>query len=97
MEPKAYFLKPVSVPQRQYEALRAYFVEERTAAQAAQQFGYTLSAFYSLVRDFKSNLTDQESEPFFATKQAGRPGRALIKTTLHFSCRRPFTNSHFYK
>jgi transposase len=72
MPPKDYFLQPSSVPQRQYEALRAFFVEGYSASQAAQRFHYSLSAFYSLIRDFKSTRTLPNQDPFFTTKKAGR-------------------------
>ncbi len=71
MDPKEYFAKPITVQQRQYEALSAFFLEKCTAAQSAEQFGYSLSAFYSLVRDFKKKLKSGE-EPFFAIIKAGR-------------------------
>ena len=71
MEPKQYFSQPGSVKQRQYEALRAFFLEGSSAAQAARQFGYSLQAFYSLVRDFKTQLA-VEPEPFFAVNTLGR-------------------------
>ena len=71
MEPKQYFAKPSTVQQRQYEALRAFFLKEHTAAQSAEQFSYSLNTFYSLVRDFKLKLKSDE-EPFFASTKAGR-------------------------
>ena len=38
--------------QRRYEALRAYFVEDATAAQVAARFGYAPSTVVAMVRDF---------------------------------------------
>ncbi len=42
------FLSPVQVTHKQYEALRAYYVDGLSATEAAQRFGYTVSSFYSL-------------------------------------------------
>ncbi len=36
-----FFLQPASARQRQYEALRAYFVEGKGSADVARSFGYT--------------------------------------------------------
>lgn len=48
------FLAPESVAHRQYEALRAYFVERVTAAEAAGRFGYTVGAFQQLAHAFRN-------------------------------------------
>lgn len=68
-----YFSRPVSIAQKKYEALRAFFYEKMTAEEAAGRFGYKLSAFYSLTRDFRDFLKDAGSEDiFFITKKPGR-------------------------
>ena len=73
MNPKAYFNAPVNVVQRQYEALRAFFTGESPAKDTAERFGYTLSAFYSLTRDFRKSLDDKDpAKAFFAVRKAGR-------------------------
>jgi len=36
-----FFLEPVNALHRQYEALRAYFVDGLSSAEAARRFGYT--------------------------------------------------------
>jgi hypothetical protein len=48
------FLSPENVAHRQYEALRAYFVERVTAAEAAGRFGYTVGAFQQLAHAFRN-------------------------------------------
>ncbi len=68
-----FFLQPVSVSQKQYEALRMYYVEKKKAAEVAERFGYKYRAFTSLIADFKkdtekNNLTGK----FFIQKHAGR-------------------------
>src|SRR5205807_5809952 len=50
-----HFLEPENVSHRQYEALRAYFVDGLPSAQAAARFGYTPGSFRSLVHQFRQN------------------------------------------
>ena len=47
-----FFLRPRLPAHRQYEALRAFYVERLPAKTVAARFGYTISAFNSLRRDF---------------------------------------------
>lgn len=53
-DPALYFKKPQSPKQRQYEALRRYFIEELTMKESAETAGYSFYAFQSLIRDFKT-------------------------------------------
>src|SRR6266403_3606405 len=48
-----FFLGPEAILQRQYEALRAYYVEGLTAQQVAQRFGYSPGAFRALCHQFR--------------------------------------------
>lgn len=57
---------PAHPAQRRYEALRAYFVEGRPAAEVAAALGYTTAAFESGVRDFRAG--DRE---FFVERRPG--------------------------
>ena len=66
-ECKRYFLEPTSAKQRQYEAFRAYFVEERGSAEVARAFGYTPGAFQVMCHHFR-----REKDPVFFA--ATRPG-----------------------
>ena len=50
---RRFFLHPTSAKQRQYEALRAYYVDERPAADAARAFGYSPGAFHVLCHHFR--------------------------------------------
>lgn len=50
-----FFLQPSNSTQRQYEALRAYFVEGLSNKETAKQFGYTDGSFRVLVHDFRQN------------------------------------------
>jgi transposase len=48
------FTAPEQVNHRRYEALRAYFVDGATYAQAGQRFGYTRWAMVNLVREYRA-------------------------------------------
>lgn len=47
------FTRPSQPNQRRYEALRAYFVEGVSAAEAAARLGYTRASVEALVRDYR--------------------------------------------
>ncbi len=67
MIPTDYFLKHNTIAQKQYEALRAFFVDKLSAKETAEKFGYTLRAFNSLVADFRAKLKKDcaTRSPFF--------------------------------
>jgi transposase len=60
-------LAPREAKQRQYEALRAYFVEGRTSQEVARAFGYTPGSFRVLCHQFR-RVPDPA---FFATPKPG--------------------------
>lgn len=66
-DPKQFFLEPSNSAQRQYEALRAFFIEEIPSAEAAKRFGYTPGSFRVLVHDFRHDPAPQ----FFIPPQRG--------------------------
>ncbi len=73
MEPEHFFSCPQNTAQKQYEALRSFYIEKCSAEEIADRFGYTLSSFYSLNRDFKKNLKqDNLDQYFFISKSTGR-------------------------
>jgi len=49
----AFFLSPQQPLHRQYEALRAFFIEELPSAEAAQRFGYSPGSFRVLCHQFR--------------------------------------------
>jgi hypothetical protein len=49
------FLLPKNTTHRQYEALRAFFVEKQPAKEVAERFGYTEGAFRNLCHQFRQN------------------------------------------
>ena len=52
-----HFLQPANSTHRQYEALRAYFVDGLASAEAAARFGYTPGSFRVLVHQFRQDPT----------------------------------------
>lgn len=67
----AYFLQPENSKHRQYEALRAFFVEDTPGRTVASQFGYTYGAFRLLCHQFKH---DPHKTFFIQTKPGPRYG-----------------------
>lgn len=65
----AFFLAPEQPLQRQYEALRAFFVEELLSAEAAQRFRYSPGAFRVLVHQFRHH--PEKRSAFFRQIQRG--------------------------
>lgn len=73
MKPEIFFSFPQNAIQKQYEALRAFYVGKCSGKEVADRFGYTISSFYSLTRDFKKNLTlNNPEQHFFISKPTGR-------------------------
>jgi hypothetical protein len=68
-EEARFFLQPLKPLQRQYEALRAYFVEELPSAQVAEQFGYTPGSFRVLCRRFRTD--PERGERYFRDVRHG--------------------------
>lgn len=64
---RRFFLEPHTPKQRQYEALRAYFIEGLPSQQVARAFGYSVSAFHVLCHHFR-----RDRDPvFFVTPRRG--------------------------
>ena len=75
MNPELYFEKYHSTTQKKYEALRAFFQENKTAQEVSDISGYSVSAIYSLVRDFTKDLKTKAPETLFFIKP--KKGRAF--------------------
>jgi hypothetical protein len=73
-ERAAFFTAPSDVAQRRYEALRAYFVEDASAAVVAERFGYATSTVVAMVRDFTPDPRE-----FFVER---RPGPRIAPAKL---------------
>src|SRR3984893_18397408 len=75
---RRFFVEPATVRQRQYEALRAFFVEGLASAEVARRFGYAPAAFRMLCYDFRRG----ELPDFFASTRPG-PREQPKKSLAH--------------
>ena len=74
--PDQFFLSPALPQQKQYEALRAFFIDRVMVAEIASRFGYSTLTMYSLIRDFRRELgTGNPEKLFFSAAGRGRPAR----------------------
>ncbi len=72
-EIKNYFTDPENPKHKQYEALRAFFVEELFAQETARKFGYGLHRFYSITKSFRKEFEAKNKvDPFFSSSKKGR-------------------------
>lgn len=75
------FLQPSNPTHRQYEALRAYFVEHLPSTEAARRFGYTPGSFRVLCHEFRRN----PKRPFFLPPLKSSkvlPAKAKLRQTI---------------
>ena len=78
-DPGRFFTQPSSPRQRQYEALRAFFVDKLPAADVARRFGYSKGSLHVLCHLFRQRRLPE----FFATARKGpksQPNRAAAAT-----------------
>jgi hypothetical protein len=71
-----WFTAPAQPNQRRYEALRAFYVERLTHAQAAERFGYTRWGMVNLVREHRAGRLELFCEP---RRPGPPPGTAPAK------------------
>jgi transposase len=64
-----YFLQPGEPAQRRYEALRSYFVDEASAAEVAQRFGYSAPTVHQLAAELRAGRSE-----FFRSSKPGPKG-----------------------
>ena len=73
MKPVEFFLNPQTIAQKQYEALRMYFVEKYPANDVAFKFGYTYRGFTTIVSNFRKELKrNNGKELYFNELKQGR-------------------------
>jgi hypothetical protein len=75
---RRFFMEPATARQRQYEALRAFFVDRLASAEVARRFGYLPAAFRMLCYDFRRG----ELPDFFASTRPGpreQPKKSLAR------------------
>jgi len=58
IDPIEYFKSPKSAKHRQYESLRAYYLESLSQREAAEKFRYSVYTFQSLVSNFQNGTID---------------------------------------
>ena len=68
-----FFLQPTQTLHRRYEVLRAFFVQGRSQADIATDFGLTPATVQSLVRDFRAQMAAGQVPPFFASRLSAAP------------------------
>jgi len=64
-----YFVAPAEPAQRRYEALRAYFVDEASAADVAARFGYSPATVHQLAAELRAGRSE-----FFRSSKPGPRG-----------------------
>lgn len=69
MDPIKFFKNPKTTGQKQYEALRAFYIDSVPGKEVIRRFGYTYAAFNSLKQRFKSRQLQ-----FFMTPPPGPKG-----------------------
>jgi len=74
-----FFLAPEKTTHRQYEALRAYFVEGLSSKEAARRFGYTPGSFRGLCHRFRK--IEDRADHFFRDVPRG-PQAAPVRDRL---------------
>ena len=67
------FLEPRNTTHRQYEALRAFFVEGLSSAEAAAKFGYSYGSFRVLCHEFRQDLEREFFLPSGHCRRAPNP------------------------
>ena len=73
MKPFDYFESRDLVVKKKYDALRDFFYNKENADAVAKKYGYTLSTFYSLTKEFRKVLSqNQQDDYFFISKYKGR-------------------------
>lgn len=82
-----FFDQPALSTHKKYEALRSFFYEKKSAEEVANKFGYRLSYFYNLTRDFRSRLKKSPNQnvfflsPKFGRKEKDRDGNVVSLIT----------------
>jgi len=59
---------------KQYLAMRRFLLDQASAEDVAEEFGYTVNTVYTLARNFKKRLSEcaDGEDPFFLTPKTGR-------------------------
>jgi hypothetical protein len=68
---RRFFLEPQQTFQRQYEALRAIFVDDEPLERVAERFDYTPSTLRSMASRLRADCRRGVATPFFSRTAAG--------------------------
>ncbi len=85
---KRFFLEPRQTFQRQYEALRAIFVDDEPLERVADRYGYMPATLRSMASRLRSDLRRGVATPFFSRTAAGGPS-ARVRAEHDRAPRRP--------
>jgi hypothetical protein len=78
---RRFFLDPQLTFHRQYEALRAFFVDDRPVAEIAAQFGYKPTALNVMISRFHAQFRRGNVPPFLSpTVEGDLPVNGDVKT-----------------
>jgi hypothetical protein len=83
-----FFTRPTQTYHRQYEALRAVFVDGRSQKEVAAEFGFRYSSLRQLVYEFRQDCdTGREASesPFFEASTSSGLSNVPTKTCHHQS------------
>jgi transposase-like protein len=75
-----FFLEPCQTLQRHYEALRAFFVEQRSVPDIARQFGFAHGTLRNLVCQFRARYQASQMPPFSPNRRADDPAAPASTT-----------------
>ncbi len=70
---RRFFLEPQQTFQRQYEALRAIFVDDETLERVAERFDYKPATLRSMASRLRADCRRGGATPFFSRTAAGGP------------------------
>jgi hypothetical protein len=78
---RRFFLDPQLTFHRRYEALRAFFVENRPVTEIASRFGYKPTALKVMISRFHAQYRRGSIPPFLSpTVEVDRPVNSDVKT-----------------
>lgn len=63
---ESFFKNPLSIKQKQYEAVRAFVIDKLSAKEVARKFNYKISSVYTFLKNAKSSVLD-----FFPQQKKG--------------------------
>jgi hypothetical protein len=87
---RRFFREPSGLLQRQYEALRAVFIDGLPQKEVADRVGYSYDAFRQLVHQFRSGCAAGAPPPFFSRPAPVGPQRGSPRSPRFGRSSRPW-------